>query len=288
MTAKPRSSPRALRVGRDDVRREDARRAARALLRRFGVEAAEHIHLDAIASKLGAVVIDCPELAASDARIVRAGGVAYIRLSTRRLAHAGRRRFSLAHELGHLALANGGADAFAVPLACNSAADPLAQDREAEADTFAAELLMPEALVRKRCEVSPLSLDVAAAIAGLFRTSLVASAVRLAELTSERCAVVYSEGGAVRWSSRSATFGPWIERGTPLDPDTVAYDLARGRRRRYDDGPQLVTADAWFETPGRGGDVVEHSVIVPETGGVLTLLWVPEAEAWRLGWHDDD
>jgi len=285
MTARARPAPARARVRREDVRRDDARRAARAILQRCGVEAAEHIHIDAIAGKLGAVVIDDPELVMSDARIVRAGPVTVIRLSARRLAHAGRRRFSLAHELGHLALANGGLDAFA--LAC-TAADPDAKDREAEADTFAAELLMPESLVRSRCEVSPLSLDIAAAIAALFRTSLVASAVRLAELTSERCAVVYSEAGAVRWAKRSASFAPWIERGTPLDPESVAYDLARGRRRRYDDGAQLVTADAWFETPGRGGDVVEHSVLVPETGGVLTLLWVPDAEAWRLGMGDDD
>ncbi len=74
--------------------RDDARRAARVLLRRCGVEAPEHIQIDAIARKLGAVVIDCPELVTSDARIVRAGGLAVIRLSARRLTHAGRRRFS--------------------------------------------------------------------------------------------------------------------------------------------------------------------------------------------------
>jgi hypothetical protein len=32
-----------------------------------------------------------------------------------------------------------------------------------------------------------------------FRTSLPASAIRFAELTSERVAAVYSECGAVRW-----------------------------------------------------------------------------------------
>jgi len=283
MTARPRpvARPRAA-----SARRADARRAARALLQRCGVEAAEHIQIDAMARTLGAAVIDDPELVMSDARIVRAGYGVVIRLSARRLTNAGRRRFSLAHELGHLALATG-ADDFALPLTCDSTA-PHAEDREAEADAFAAELLMPEALVQRLCEVSPLSLDVAAAIAAMFSTSLVASAVRLAELTSERCAVVYSERGLVSWSSRSASFRPWIERGAPLDPETVAYDLARGRRGRYDDGAQLVAADAWFETPGRGGDLVEHSVIIPETGGVLTLLWVPEAESWRLGLRDDD
>jgi hypothetical protein len=29
--------------------------------------------------------------------------------------------------------------------------------------------------------------------------------------------------------------------------------------------------------------LVEHSVMVPETGGVLTLLWVPDGESRRVG-----
>lgn len=266
-------------------RRDDARRAARLFLQLCGVEAAAHIQLDAMARKLGALVIDDPELVTSDARIIRTGRHAVIRLSVRRLAHPGRRRFSLAHELGHLALANGG-DAFT--FSCVSMADSLAQEREAEADAFAAELLMPAMLLRRQCEVSPLTLDIAAAIAATFETSLVASAVRLTELTSERCAVVYSERGAVRWSAPSASFRPYIERGTPLDPETVAYDLARQKRRRYDDHAQEIAAEAWFDTPGRGGDVVEHSTLIAETGGVLSLLWVPESESWRLGMRDDD
>jgi len=264
-------------------RLEDARRAARALLQGFGVEAPEHIEIESMARALGATVIDDPGLVTSDARIVRTGRHAVIRLSTR-VAHAGRRRFSLAHELGHLVLENGGD---ALNLSCSAATNPLAVAREAEANAFAAELLMPAALARPSCEVSPVTLDVAGAIAATFQTSIVASAVRLAELTSERCAAVYSERSEIRWSARSATFRPFIEKGTPLDPASVAYDVARGCRR-YANHAQPIAAEAWIETSGRDGDLIEHSVAVPETGGVLSLLWIPDAEARRLGVVDDD
>lgn len=268
------------------VRRDEARRAARQLLQRYDIPATGRVEVERIAESLNAIIKDDPDLVTSDARLVCSPRVAVIRLSVPRLGNAGRRRFSIAHEIGHLVLWNGAETVS--PLSCDNINHPEAREAEAEADAFAAELLMPEALVRPRCEVSPLSLDVAAAIADAFGTSIMASALRIAELTSERCAIVYSEAGVVRWSARSSTFSAYVERGAPLDRDTVAFDLARGARRAYDDGPQPIAADAWIDTPGRGGDLVEHSAIVPETGGVLSLLWVPERESWRLGMRDDD
>jgi hypothetical protein len=35
-----------------------------------------------------------------------------------------------------------------------------------------------------------------------------AAARRFVELASERCALVFASGGAVRWAARSATFAP--------------------------------------------------------------------------------
>jgi Zn-dependent peptidase ImmA (M78 family) len=260
-----------------------ARHAARLLLRQFGVEEPHHIQLEEIARARGAMVIDDDELMTAEARIVRGGTTSVIRLSSR-MMHSGRRRFSLAHELGHLELANG---RDVLGLSCDNATNPFAMEREAEADAFAAELLMPEWMVRRRCEVSPVTLDIARDIAATFRTSIVASAFRLVELTSERCALVYSEEGAVRWSARSATFQPLIDKGARLDPASVAYDVARGDRHHHDEA-QPILAEAWIDTMGRRGDLIEHSITVPETDGVLTLLWVPEAEAARLGLTGDD
>jgi hypothetical protein len=73
-------------------------------------------------------------------------------------------------------------------------------DPESEADVFAAELLMPDFLARRRCEVSPVSLEPVRALARDFGKSLCASAIRFVELTSERCAAVYSEHGKVSWA----------------------------------------------------------------------------------------
>lgn len=187
-----------------------ARAAARRLVRQCGGEAAEHIGIESIAAQAGAVIVRSrgAGLDSAMARLVRMGDRAVIRISDR-IDNVGAQRFSIAHELGHLVL---GHQESPVPL-CDEVALPSRHGAslETEANAFAAELLMPESLVRRRCEVSPVTLEVPRAIATEYRVSLLAAARRFVELTSERCALVFASGGAVRWAARSATFVPEIE-----------------------------------------------------------------------------
>jgi hypothetical protein len=105
------------------------------------------------------------------------------------------------------------------------------------------------------------------------------TAIRQCELTSERCCAVYSEHGKILWAVNSATFTPRIARGRLIDPRAVAYDYQL--KGTLDERSQPITAAAWLAT-NEEVDVVEHSIAVPSTRGVLTLLWVPEAVAEQL------
>ena len=263
-----------------------ARREARRLLHEAGVTAPGHIDVEAIARALGAEIVVGP-LRGATARLTRIGirGVPRIRVSDR-VTHPGALRFSIAHELGHLVLGHelptelaAGDPVTVIARACERKSRD-GVDPEAEANAFAAELLMPEQLTRRRCEVSPVSLEPARAIAADFRTSLSASAIRFVELTSERCAAVYSERGAVTWAVNSPTFSATIPRGARLDRATVAHDYFR--KGMIDDSAQPVPADAWLDHPS-DVEIVEHSAALPEVKAVITLLWVPEAVAPRLG-----
>lgn len=249
-----------------------ARRAAASLLDRYGVEHPSHIDVEALACALGAAIVP-GALDGALARLCRFGDRAVIRVSA---AHTleGQRRFSIAHELGHLALRHNAALDI-----CHSAHRHErhgVSEREAEADTFAAELLLPASLVRRRCEVSPVSLDLVHAIARDFGTSLPCAAIRFVELTSERCAVVYAQRGRVRWCVRSATFWPTIARGQRLDPWSLAADYPR--RGAVPPEREAVRADAWIaDDELRGVDEIEeHCVAIPEDGATLSLLWIPE------------
>lgn len=256
-----------------------ARQAARALLHRFGVRAAEHIRIESFAKHLGATIL-VSRLDGAQAELVRVHGHAHIILSDR-VTDECARRFSIAHELGHLVL-----DHPTPALAALCGEHPARRGRnderdyEAEASAFAGELLMPESLLRARCEVSPVSLAIPWTIADQFKVSILASAIRFTELSSERCAAVFSSRGIVKWCAPSPTFTREIERGTRIDPASVAWDYYE--KGDLDDREQTVPADAWFRTSA-SAEIVEHSVASKELGTVLSMLWVPDDASYVLG-----
>ena len=256
-----------------------ARRRARALLHRCGVREPEHIRVEVFAKRLGAKIVEAP-LSGAQSQLIRNGRHIHI-LVAERVTDEHARRFSIAHELGHLDLEH--ASCAPVDLARPHPTRRRRSDvrsPESEANTYAAEMLMPEHLVRRACEVSPVSLEPAWQIARTYRVSILAAAIRFAELSSERCAAVFCEGNAVKWVVASPTFTRGIERGTRLDPQSAAHDFfATGR---LDERAQPVPASAWFAT-SRDVDIIEHSIAHTALGTTLTMLWVPDAVAPRLG-----
>jgi len=257
-----------------------ARTEARSLLKRFGVRSAAHIKVEAFAAAFGVKIVE-GKLDGARARL-KAGPRPVIRVSDRPVP-LGEWRFCVTHELGHHVLEHEAARVDALCEGAQPHRPPQSGDArhlEAEANTYAAEVLMPSELVGSRCAAPRPTLGIARSIAEEFGTTLAASAIRVAELSPERCAAVYSEAGRIVWAVRSPTFTAWIERGESLDGNSVAYDyFATGA---LDERPQPIPADAWLETDS-DEELVEHSVAIPNTHGVITLLWVPEANAARLG-----
>lgn len=256
-----------------EIRR--AWRAATELHDRFFIRDAQDIDVRGIAALLGVEVRE-GGIAGATARLVGDHRWGIIRVSER-VEHEGSRNFSVAHELGHRQL---GHPTSSVAALCSV---PRARDRvdrgvESTANAFAAELLMPARLLRRRCEVSPVSLDPARAISAEFKVSLMAAALRFVELTSERCALVFSRKGCVAWASRSASFVPEIPRGRRLDPQSVAADWFKGRPMY--EGCQPVPGDAWIDhSAATSVEVWEDSLAIPGIDGVLSLVWIPEKVA---------
>ena len=120
-----------------------ARKAATALHDRFHLRDPQDLDVEGIAALLG-LHVRVGDLHGAAARLVGAPTGGIIRLSDR-IEHAGVRRFSVAHEIGHCQLGHRSTAADAV---CASADVHGHVDRgaEPEANAFAAELLMPEGL----------------------------------------------------------------------------------------------------------------------------------------------
>lgn len=254
-----------------ELRLRVARRAALRLIARYGIESPEHIQLEDIAWRQGIDIV-VGRLDGAAARISRLNGRAKIRLSDR-IGHRGHQRFSIAHELGHLILQHD----TDITLCDNDDFYDFQGDSraEAEANAFASELLLPDPLVRKLCEISPVSLDPVRRIADDFSTSLTASAIRFAQLSSECCAAVYSHNGVIKWIVKSVTFQYFVPKKR-LDRRSLAYDyFAKGK---VSEDCESMDASTWLEHDGRGcpEEIYEHSTPIPALNAVLSLLWLPE------------
>lgn len=252
--------------------RRVAKAAAEKLLTRYAVERAEHILLDEIADDLGVEVVAGP-LKGAVARLVRSKDRARIRVSES-VKHRGRRRFCVAHELGHHLMDS---DDGRWVRCLEEDLEEFGDRRlvEARANLFAAEFLLPDRLLRKQCDVARVNLSVPRTIASDFEVSLTAAAIRFTDLCPEACALVYSVDAAVSWVKRNEGFRGWLlGRGSRLVAGSVASDLAQ--RRVVEDRAVEVAARVWLpDETKRSREIVEHSVRLESQNAVLTLLWIP-------------
>lgn len=255
-----------------------ARRAARAMLKRWGVEKAEDIHVEAMARAEGITIVEGP-LRGARGRLA-AGPRPVIRIAEDTILE-GARRFTVAHELGHHVLKHPASSSGACGAHAQSKLrDTSRPDHEAEANAFATELLMPRHLVVPRISSGTPSLEIPRSIAFEFSTSIPASAIRYVQLTKERCAAIYSERGTIQWASRSHRFAMNLPRDVPLSEESYAYECC-SCTQDLDDRAGKIAARVWLDTK-TPLEIVEHSAPVSEVGGVITLLWVPERTAMEL------
>jgi Zn-dependent peptidase ImmA (M78 family) len=148
-----------------------ARHTADKLIKRFRIARPEDITLEDIAMAVGVLVVE-DKLEGSEARLLRKGGQGIIRVKAG-IPEIGRRRFAIGHELGHWEL-----HAELSQWVLCSEADLLEYNGsppEMEANTFAAELLMPTNLFRPRCERAEPSLELIKALARDFHTTITAT-----------------------------------------------------------------------------------------------------------------
>jgi IrrE N-terminal-like domain len=232
---------------------EEACWNARRLLRWAGVTEPGHVRIEAIAAHLG-VTIEVAPLTGADAQLCRQGGRARIVLAER-ITDPASRRFSIAHELGHLLLRH-----------------PSGESGRAErqANAFAAELLMPRGLLRERCEAGPITLELPRQISAEFQVSIVASAIRVVELAAAPCAVVMAQHGEVKWSVANEPFTGSIPRGKPISPGSVAGRYLAARPARA--APQRVPAAVWVPAADQRETLVEDAIELRTPQTTLSML----------------
>lgn len=240
----------------------------------YGFSSPRDLVLEDLALAMGVLVVEGP-LDSADARLVRKGKRGLVRVRET-IPEPARKRFAVAHELGHWVLHSG----ISQILACTDddmVSQYKASPPELEASCFASSLLLPEEIFSARIEGTIPTAKVLSALAAEFGTSLTATAVRYVELRDDYCALVVSENGKVRWWRESRDFKGqfWIDPGTKLAPQTVAASIFRGHPKPT--RPERINLDAWLPdaTGLDGEDIFEEAIPLPRYNQVISLLWLP-------------
>lgn len=141
-----------------------------------------------------------------------------------------RKRFTIAHELGHFILHRATQASFNCDKESVHAGIDALKQIEREADDFASNLLMPGDMLRDRISGKRIDFRLAGALAEEFGVSLEAMCIRLVKYTEQRAVLVYWDHGFLkyRWLSGSAckTRVRLRQTGDPQEPlaGTLAAD----------------------------------------------------------------
>ena len=238
---------------------------AEMLLRSLDIMQPADIDVDAIAWSVGAKVRE-GVLESCEARIIGYHDRAII--TVRQGGDPRRKRFSIAHELGHWSHHRGRSS---VCRASEIGNPNSANQAERQADRFAADLLMPRYLFFNSLTAHRRpSFEAIDVLAGDYRTSRMATALRCVDLAGWPVILICHDPTGRRWFKRSDTVPDrWFPR-TDLDPSSAAFDVLFGDVERS--RPQLAGADAWFDRSEAGRFRVTEQSVKAHDGKTLTLV----------------
>lgn len=238
----------------------------------LGIAEPSEIDIDAIAWDEG-VRVEYSDLSGCEARLVGFGDRAIVTL--RKATDERRKRFSLAHELGHWNYHRGRSfECRADDWVTGYNSKPI---EEREADQYAAELLMPAYMFKPLARsIKRPTFDGVKDLADRFRTSLTATAIRLVDMNVWPLILIcHSEQGRVWFKSSKDVPTRWFPQ-RELNADSLAFDRLFGNTDRT--RSQKINADAWFDTrEAERYDIVEDAIRISRSQ-ILTLLWIENDE----------
>lgn len=244
---------------------------AEIILKGLGVTDPSEIDLEAIAWTLGVRVRYRP-LDGCEARIIGNGNQAIITVNSRSFPQ--RQRFSLAHELGHWNHHRGRI------LVCQAdeigSSDNKRSPAERVADTYAADILMPRYIFQPIAQsYAKLTFQTVREIAGIFDTSLTATAIRLVERDHSPTILVCHGLKGRKWFCRSPSIPErWFPQDQ-LDSDSYAFDALFGRKAE-EIIPRKIGADAWFDRREAAEYEIREQTIRIGEGEILSLLLIDD------------
>lgn len=175
-----------------------------------------------------------------------------------------RGRFTLAHEIGHIALSHG-------DQRCSESTFNqwlTTRDKESQANYFASALLLPTAAMQTALKATDLSLAMIKLLSKKFGASLQATAIRLIKMAKGSCVIMKHDGTTIDWTIKSQEF-EYSLHGC-IDQNSLANILSNERPSRKGS----VNPEIWISNPP--DDICCHEDSEMFEGFTLTILNIYE------------
>ena len=246
---------------------------SRKIISNLHIEKPEHIIIEDIAAMRGAFIKEAPLLGA-DGRLATVGSKGIITVRSD-IDIPGKKRFVIAHELGHFELHRG----HTLNFDCTDndfrrwyTGNPI----EIEANYFAAELLMPEDIISKQIEGQDVSKNLIQSLAEEFSTSITATSIRFVTLRPDY-ALICSEDSKIKWFVIDNDHFPYYANTAgPVHPESMACEYYKGGT--LSDNLFQIEPYAWLDRPIRGTLKELAISLGVKYNQVLSFLYVDTAD----------
>lgn len=210
--------------------------------------------------------VNYEDISSAEALLIVSQGKKNIIINDKKILYLPRKRFSIAHEVGH----------FFIPwhsniCTCSNIGDFSSDNtEEKEADIFASELLIPTNILLPKIGGKVITLELIKELAQEFNVSLGAMARKVIANTEDKIIVlIYYSNGRKIVQSKSRSFDlnlkPGIIRGS------AAKELLHNRYSN-ETIKRILSCDVWFEENSDDFEIVEESLYQPNFSRVFTIL----------------
>jgi Zn-dependent peptidase ImmA (M78 family) len=258
------------------IEAQKAKAAAFRLVKEYGFQNPQPIPVDDIAMDRGVLCVEAP-LHGAVARLVRKGRKGVIR-THQNILEGGRKRFAIAHELGHWELHEKESQIFLCSAEAMRMHEYKGSPMEVEANIFASELLMPTFMCRKVFDKQEPTIELAAQSAEIFGTSLTATLIRTQDILSAETVVVLAHEGKIKWAKqKSVKSGIRVRRDGLIHKESLARYCGPESPKA---GPEEVPAEAWIAETfyNRTVAVTEQTWFLEKYNSTLSLLTVEDMD----------
>lgn len=244
---------------------------AKQLMLEYGVESPWEIALEDYVYAFGGILRYAP-LPSSDGRIIFGKEQSLITINSG-IVYKGKKRFTLAHELGHLLMHQSLNSVFTDDESTLNLFKYGHQ--ETEANDFASELLMPEAQFKYIANDEKFNIDLICYLAEDFETSMTSVCYRYLELGAQPICLIYCVNNRVKYWKKSEDMHVYVEEIVGLEPplDSLASEYFRyGKQYSV---AQRIRKSTWFRLNKYAidNDYYEYCIVVPQYGTTLSIVW---------------